>query len=163
VLVASALVAATVLRESGGADRGILLAVGAPAPLLLLAGVAARWSGALAVGIAVLGAQQAVRLALGHDALDEWAPLLGGALLLCGELAWWSIEPRIPAWSQPGLALRRVATILALCLVGTGLGALLLVAAGSSLSGGVPLELAGILAATAAVAVLAWVARRGVG
>jgi hypothetical protein len=152
-----------VLRESGGADRGILLAVGAPAPLLLAVGLAARWSGALTVAVALLGTQQAVRLALGHDVLDEWAPVLGGALLLCAELAWWSIEPRIPAWSQPGLALRRVAAIVALCLVGAGLGAVLLVAAGSSLSGGVPLELAGVLAATAAVAVLAWVARRGVG
>jgi hypothetical protein len=160
VLVASAVVAATVLRESGGADRGILLAVGAPVPVLLAAGLAARWSGALTVGIALLGTQQAVRLALGHDALDEWAPLLGAALLLCAELAWWSIEPRIPAWSQPGLALRRVATILALCLVGAGLGAVLLVAAGSSLSGGVPLELAGVVAATGAVAVVAYVARR---
>ena len=39
-------------------------------------------------------------------------------------------------------------------------GAAMLVAAGSSLSGGVPLELAGILAATGAVAILAHVARR---
>jgi hypothetical protein len=36
----------------------------------------------------------------------------------------------------------------------------MLAAAGSSLSGGVPLELAGILAATGAVAVVAYVARR---
>jgi hypothetical protein len=149
-----------VLRESGVADRSILLAVGAPAPVLLLAGLAARWSGALTVGVALLGAQQATRLALGHDALDEWAPLLGAALLLCAELAFWSIEPRLRAWSQPGLALRRLATIVAFCLVGAGLGAVLLVAAGSSLRGGVPLEFAGILAATAAVAVLAYVARR---
>jgi hypothetical protein len=115
------------------------------------------------VAIVLAGAQQAVRLTLGDDVLDEWAPLLGGALLLTAELAWWSIEPRIPAWSQPRLPLSRLIAVVLTCLLSAGVGAAMLVAAGSSLSGGVPLELAGIVAATGAVAVLAWVARRGVG
>jgi hypothetical protein len=152
-----------VLRASPGVHRGLLLAVAVPVPVVLLVGLALRWSAALTGAIILLGAQQAVRLALGNDVLDEWAPLVGGALLLCAELAWWSIEQRIPAWSQPGLALRRLAGSVLMCLLGAGVGAAMLVAAGSSLSGGVPLELAGILAATGAVAVLAWVARRGVG
>ena len=154
------MVTATVLRVSTGVDRGVLLAVGAPVPVVLLVGLAVRWSAALTGAILLLGAQQAVRLALGNDVLDEWAPLLGGALLLCAELAWWSIEPRIPAWSQPGLALWRLVSSLLMSLLGAAAGAVMLVAAGSSLSGGVPLELAGILAATGAVAVLAYVARR---
>ncbi len=154
---------ATVLRANPGVDRGVLVAVGAPVPVVLLAGLALRWSGALTAAIVLLGAQQAVRLALGNDVLDEWAPLVGGALLLCAELAWWSIEPRIPAWSQPGVALSRLAGALLMCLLGAGVGAAMLVAAGSSVTGGVPLELLGILAATGAVAVLAWVARHGVG
>lgn len=154
---------ATVLRQSGGVDRAELLAVGAPVPAILLLGLALRWSGALTVAIVLAGAQQAVRLTLGDDVLDEWAPLLGGALLLTAELAWWSIEPRIPAWSQPRLALSRLIAVVLTCLLSAGVGAAMLVAAGSSLSGGVPLELAGIVAATGAVAVLAWVARRGVG
>jgi hypothetical protein len=153
-------VTATALRASPGVDRGSLIALGAVVPLALLAGLALRWSGALTAAIVLMGAQQAVRLALGNDVLDEWAPLTGGALLLCAELAWWSIEPRIPSWSQPHLALRRLTTVLFLCLVSAGVGAGMLVAAGSSLSGGVPLELMGILAATGAVAVVAYVARR---
>ncbi|HSC48648.1 MAG TPA: hypothetical protein VLD16_00175 [Gaiellaceae bacterium] len=151
---------ATVLRASPGVHRGLLLAVGAPVPLVLLVALAVRWSGAVTGAIVLLGAQQAVRLALGNDVLDEWAPLVGGALLLCAELAWWSIEPRIPAWAQSGLALRRLAFVLLICLLGAAVGAVMLVAAGSSLSGGVPLELAGIVAATGVVAVLAYVARR---
>lgn len=138
----------------------MLLAVGAPVPLVLLAGLALRWSGALTGAIVLLGAQQAVRLAVGTDVLDEWAPLVAGALLLCAELAWWSIEPRIPAWTQRGLALRRLTGVLLMSLLGAGVGAAMLVAAGSSLSGGVPLELVGILAATGAVALLAYIARR---
>jgi len=161
--VAGAVVTATALRASPGVDRAELIAVGAPVPVVLLAGLALRWSGALTGAIVLLGAQQAVRLAIGNDVLDEWAPLVAAALLLTAELAWWSIEPRIPAWTQPGLALRRLTVVLLMCLLGAGVGAAMLVAAGSSLSGGVPLELAGILAATGTVAVLAWVARRGVG
>jgi len=149
-----------VLRASPGVHRGLLLAVAAPVPVVLLVGLALRWSAALTGAIILLGAQQAVRLALGTDVLDEWAPLVGGALLLCAELAWWSIEPRVPAWSQPRLALWRLTSVLLMCLLGAGVGAAMLVAAGSSLSGGVPLELAGILAATGAVATLAHVAPR---
>jgi len=149
-----------VLRASPGVHRGLLLAVAAPVPVVLLVGLALRWSAALTGAIILLGAQQAVRLALGTDVLDEWAPLVGGALLLCAELAWWSIEPRVPAWSQPRLALWRLTSVLLMCVLGAGVGAAMLVAAGSSLSGGVPLELAGILAATGAVAILAHVARR---
>jgi hypothetical protein len=149
-----------VLRASPGVHRGLLLAVAAPVPVVLLVGLALRCSAALTGAIILLGAQQAVRLALGTDVLDEWAPLVGGALLLCAELAWWSIEPRVPAWSQPRLALWRLTSVLLMCLLGAGVGAAMLVAAGSSLSGGVPLELAGILAATGAVAILAHVARR---
>jgi hypothetical protein len=159
VLVAAAVVAATVLRESGGVDRVLLVVVGAPAVVILLLGLASRWSAALTAGVVVLGAQQAVRLELGTDAFDEWAPLTAAALLLCAELAWWSIEPRVPAWAQPGLALRRLATIVALCAGGSAIGAVMLVAAGASLSGGVALELVGIVAATAAVAVVAYAAR----
>ena len=99
--------------------------------VVLLVGLALRWSAALTGAIILLGAQQAVRLALGNDVLDEWAPLVGGALLLCAELAWWSIEQRIPAWSQPGLALRRLAGSVLMCLLGAGVGAAMLVAAGS--------------------------------
>ena len=133
--------------------------MGALALLILLIGLAARWSGALTVALVVLGAQQAARLELGSDAFDEWAPLTAAALLLCAELAWWSIEPRVPAWAQQDLAVRRLATIVGLCAAGAAVGAVMLVAAGASLSGGVGLELVGIVAATAAVAIVAYAAR----
>jgi hypothetical protein len=127
---------------------------------VLLGGLLLRWSAALAVGVALLGAQQAVRLALGPDALDSWTPLVAGALLLVAELAWWSIEPRVPAWSQPALASRRLLTVLVACAAASAVSAVVLVASGAPLRGGVGLELVGILAATAAVAVVAFVARK---
>jgi hypothetical protein len=157
VLVASGLAAATVLRGDG--HEPLLVVVGGLALPVLVLGLALRWSAGLAVGIALLGAQQAVRLALGPKGLDAWTPLSAGALLLVAELAWWSVEPRVPAWSQPGLAGRRLATVLLTCAAGSVVSGIVLVAAGAPLSGGVGLELAGVIAATTALAVVAYVAR----
>jgi hypothetical protein len=150
-----------VLRE-GGHD-GLLLGLGAAAVAVLLAGVLLRWSAALAAGVALLGAQQATRLALGPEGVDEATPLAAGALLLVAELAWWSIEPRIPAWAQPSVAAWRVVTVASACVAGTAVSAVVVVAAGAPVGGGTLLELAGVVAAVTALAVVAWVARPRVG
>jgi len=157
VLVAAGLAAATVLRADG--HELLLLSVGGAALLLLLLGLAARWSPPLTLGVAILGAQQALRLALGSDELDTWAPASAGFLLLAAELAWWSIEPRVPAWSEPWLAPLRLVSGLAVCAAGAVLAGIVLVVASSKVGGGVLLELVGVLAAISALAVVAWVAR----
>jgi hypothetical protein len=150
-------VAGTLLR--GGGHEVLLLAVGGLALPVLLIGLALRWSAALAVGVAILGAQQAVRLALGPDSLDSWTPLLAGALLVTAELSWWSIEPRVRAWSQPWQATLRLGTVLLACAAASAVSAIVVVSAGAPLTGGFGLELAGVAAATAALAVVAYVAR----
>ncbi len=157
LLAAGALVVAALLRE-GGHDV-LLLAVGGVAVLVLFTGLLLRWSAGLALGVALLGAQQATRLALGPDALDAATPLTAGGLLLVAELAWWSIEPRVPAWTQPAVAAFRVATVVLACLGATFVAAVVVVAAGADVAGGTVLELMGVLAAIAALAVVAWVAR----
>jgi hypothetical protein len=140
----------------------LLLILGGAALVLLCIGLAARWSAALAAGIAFLGAEQAVRLATGPSSVDPWTPVYAAGLLLAAELAWWSIEERVPAWSQPGIVLRRLLVIVGLCAAGAALAAMIVVAAGSPLEGGVGLELVGVVAAVAAVAVVAALARRPV-
>jgi hypothetical protein len=156
--VAGVLVAAAVLREGG--HNELLLVIGLVAVAFLVAGLVLRWSGALAVGVALLGAQQATRLAFGPDALDEATPLIAGALLLAAELGWWSIEPRIPAWAQAGVAVRRVLTLFCTCVAGIVVSAVVVLAAGAGVGGGTLLLLTGVVAATAALGVLALVARR---
>jgi hypothetical protein len=156
--VAGPLVAAAVFR--GGGHDVLLLVVGAVGLVVFAAGLVLRWSGGLAIGVALLGAQQATRLALGPDALDEATPLTAGALLLAAELAWWSIEPRIPAWAQPGVAVRRAVTVLFTCVAATVVSAVVVVAAGARVGGGTLLLLTGVVAATAALAMLAYVARQ---
>jgi len=150
-------VAAAVLRE-GGHDL-LLLAGGGVALAVLLAGLILRWSAALAVGVALLGAQQATRLALGPEAVDEATPLIATGLLLVAELAWWSVEPRVPAWWQLGVLARRLGTLVLTCVAALAVSAVVVVAAGAPVNGGTLLELVGVLAAAAALALLAAVAR----
>jgi hypothetical protein len=138
----------------------LLLALGGAGVLWLCAGLAFRWSAALVAGIAFLGAEQAVRLATGRSSVDPWTPAYAAALLLVAELAWWSIEPRVPAWSQPEAVLLRLLTVAGAC-AGAGLLAVVVVlAAGAPLEGGVGLELVGVAAAAASVGIVAAVARR---
>jgi hypothetical protein len=143
----------------GPLDGWLLVGLGGAGLLSLAGGLAARWSGSLAVGIALLGAEQAVRLATGPGHADPWTPVYAAGFLLAAELAWWSIEPRVPAfWEWPVLANRLEAVVFS-CAGGAALAAVVVVAAGAPLTGGVGLELVGVTAAVAAVAVVATVAR----
>jgi hypothetical protein len=156
-VVAAALAAATVHR--GHEHHTVLALVGALALAFLLLGLVTRWSAGLAAGVAVLGAQQALRLAVGSHPLDAWTPLTAGTLLLAAELSWWSIEPRVPSWSRPEEALKRLGVVVLTCVAATIASAAVVVAAGAPLRGGVGLELVGILAATTALALVALVAK----
>jgi hypothetical protein len=140
-----------------------LLAVGGAGLFFLGIGLAARWSAALALGILCLGAEQALRLALGSSTIDAWTPAYAAGLLLVAELAWWSVEPRVGAWSEGAVVLRRVGAVVGMCAAGAVVSALIVVAAGAPLNGGVSLELVGVMAAVGAVAVVATIARRPAG
>lgn len=106
-----------------------------------------------------LGAEQAVRLATGPSHADPWTPLYAAGFLLVAELAWWSIEPRVPAWWDLGVAIRRALVVVFACFLSAVLAAVVLLAAGTGVAGGVELELLGVAAATAALVIVAVVAR----
>ena len=143
----------------GSGHEAALLVLGIAGLLALCAGLALRWGAAVAFAVALLGAEQALRLARGPDALDPWTPLYAGAFLLVAELAWWSLEERVPAWAERGAAPARLLTVLLACVGGSVVAALVVLAAGAPVHGGFALELAGVFAATAALAVVAAVAR----
>ena len=127
--------------------------------LWLLVGLAARWNAPLVLGIASLGAEQAVRLTAGPSRVDPWTPAYAAGFLLAAELAWWSIEPRVAAWSDLEVPVRRVLAIAGCCTGGALLAALVVLTAGAPLHGGVGLELVGVAAAVTAIAVVGAVAR----
>jgi hypothetical protein len=109
----------------------------------------------------VLGAEYAVFFATGPSGVDEWTPAYAGALLLTAELSYWSLEPRVPAWAEPAVLVRRVVVLALYCTGAAALAAGVIVAAGASVGGGLLLETVGIAAAVGALAVVAALARMG--
>ena len=143
----------------GWLDGRPLVGVGGVGLLCLCAGLAFRWSAALLAGMVLLGAEQAIRLASGSSNADAWIPVYAAGFLFVAELAWWSIEPRVAAWADLEVAVWRFGAVVGACAGSAVLAALIMVTAGAPVAGGVGLELVGVVAATAAVVVVAVVAR----
>ncbi len=143
----------------GRLDGWPLVGVGGWGVLCLSAGLLFRRSALLLAGMIFLGVEQAVRLATGPSGTDAWAPLYAAGFLFVAELAWWSIEPRVPAWWDLGAVVRRIVVVVCVCVGSAVLAALVMVAAGAPIAGGVELELVGVAAATAALVLVAVVAR----
>ncbi len=138
----------------------LALALGGMAMVLLAGGLAARSGAILGWALVALGAEYTVLFAAQGPALDELAPLYAGAFLLVAELAFWSIERRVPAWSAPGLVERRLARLAVVSLGAIVLAAAVLVLAAASGGGGVALEAIGVAAAIGALVLLALLVRR---
>ena len=82
------------------------------------------------------------------SALDRFTPAYAAGFMLVAELGFWSIEPRIPAWSEAAVAEWRLARIAGACTGAAVLAALALVAASAATgTGGLALESLGVVAA----------------
>jgi hypothetical protein len=139
--------------------RLLALGLGGLALVLLLLGLAARSGPVLGWGLAALGAEYAVLFAAEGRVLDELTPLYAGAFVLVAELAFWSIERRIPAWSERGPAERRLAYLAGTSAGAAVVAAVVLVAAAASGGGGIGLEAIGVAATIAALALVAVLVR----
>ena len=140
--------------------RWLALAVGALAMSLLAVGLAARSGPVLGWGLAALGGEYGVLFAAEGRALDELTPVYAGAFVLVAELAFWSIERRVPAWSEPTLVERRLARLAATCIGAAGVAALVIVVSAASGAGGIALEAIGVVAAIGALALVAVLVQR---
>jgi len=140
--------------------RWLALAVGALAMSLLAVGLAARSGPVLGWGLAALGGEYGVLFAAEGRALDELTPVYAGAFVLVAELAFWSIERRVPAWSEPTLVERRLARLAATCIGAAGVAALVIVVSAASGGGGIALEAIGVVAAIGALALVAVLVQR---
>ena len=124
------------------------LAFAVLAILLLTAGLALRSPGALGFALAALGADYAVLFVAEGGALDRFTPAYAAGFILVAELGFWSIESRIPAWSEPAVAEWRLARIFGACVGAGVLAALALVAAAAATgTGGLAVESLGVVAA----------------
>jgi hypothetical protein len=138
----------------------VAVGLGAAALALLAAGLAARSGEVLGWGLAAIGAEYAVHFSAAGRALDEVTPVYAAAFVLVAELAFCSIEPRVAAWSEPGLIERRLVYLTATSAAAAGVAAAVLVVASASGGGGVALEAIGIAAAIGAFVLLAALVRR---
>jgi hypothetical protein len=140
--------------------RWLTLALGGLALAFLAAGLTTRSAAALGWGLAVLGGEYAVLFAAQGRALDEAAPVYAVGFVLVAELAFWSVERRVAAWSEPTLTERRLALLVGVCVGAAAVAALVLVLAAASGGGGIALEAVGVAAAIGALALLGALVRR---
>jgi hypothetical protein len=133
--------------------------VAAVAFLALVAAIALGWSPLVPIAAAIGVGLYAAELAIDDAPLDVAAPAVAAGLLLCTELAYWSLEERTRWRGEPGDGLRRAAFVALL-----GVGALLVAAVLLGLvdavrARGLALDLLGGAAAAAVVATVLVIAR----
>jgi hypothetical protein len=95
-----------------------------------------------------------------HLRVDPTAPLVAMLLLLCGELAAWSVDERWRIEGDATLAWRRGAAVAALGLAGLTTATLVVALSAVPSSHGLTVTVAGAAAAVGAAAIGVVVARR---
>jgi hypothetical protein len=120
-----------------------------------------RFAGPVTVGLLLLGAEYAVLFSAEGAHLDRLTPAYAAGFLFVGELAFWSIEHRVAAWSDPVLFEYRLGRLFLSCAAAAGLAAVAtLDAAAASGTGGVLLESLGVVAVLGSLMLLAVLVRR---
>jgi len=133
--------------------------IGAIAFLALVAGVVLGWPPLVPVAAAIGGGLYAAELAIEDAPLDVAVPAVAAGLVLCTELAYWSLEERMRWLSEAGDGLRRAAFV-ALFGVAALLSATVLLALVDAVRArGLALDLLGATAAVAAIATVLVITR----
>jgi hypothetical protein len=160
VAAVAAAVASTVWASlAAGAGEELVAAVGIFGVALLAVALVGRWADLVPWVIALLGAQYAASLLLRDGGIDPLAPLYAALLLVTAELTFWALEAR-PALGGRSVVLRRLAALLALAMGTAGAGVVVLAVSGGDVGGGLALQLLGLFAAAATLALLTGLAWR---
>jgi hypothetical protein len=133
--------------------------IGAIAFVALVAGVVLGWSRLVPVAAVLAGGLYAVELAIADAPLDVAAPAVAAGLLLCTELAYWSLEERTRWHGEAGDGLRRAAFVALLGVGALLTAAVLLALVDAVRARGLALDLLGATAAVAAIATVLVVTR----
>jgi hypothetical protein len=134
-------------------------AAAVPGIVALALALVSGWPAPIPWAVVSLGSSYAVSLH-GQHTIDGRAPLVGAALVLAAELAYWSLERRTPVGDEAGLHLRRALSILATTFGSAAVAAILLAATSVPLGGSVTWDAFGLAAAAGAVAVLALMSQK---
>jgi hypothetical protein len=153
-LVYGAVAAYAVTREPQFAP--IVAPVAALGALLLLFVLARGTDDVLGWSLGLAGAAYAGATIAHGTHVDEAAPLVAVALLLCGELSAWSLDERPHVAAERGVLAARAAGVAALAVASLAVSALVVALSVASVGGGL---LWTVLGAAAAVGVLALTVR----
>lgn len=145
--------------RSGGL-AGLVEAIGALGGAVLLVVLVRAAEDLLAWALALLGVAYAVALVVGGHAVDEAAPLVAAGLLLCGELAAWSLDARWRIDEEPAVVRRRALALGVLASAGLVAAALVVAIAAAPPGRGLAWTTLGAAAAVCAVGAGVLVARR---
>ena len=133
----------------------VALALASVGVLVFAVGLVFRSAGTLGLGLAAIGADYAVLFVAEGGSLDRLTPAYAAGFILVAELGFWSIESRIPAWSEPAVVEWRLARLVATCVGAAALAALALVAAAAATgTGGLAVESLGVIAALGSLVLL---------
>ena len=137
-----------------------MLAPGAGLGALLL--LAALLAGGRGLGLSLLlgGGTYVVFLIVAHPRIDAAAPLVAVLLLLCGELAAWSLDERWQMRTDPGLVWHRAGAVGVLAFGGLALATVAVVLGAAPSAHGLAWTVAGAIAAVAAAGTAILLARR---
>ncbi len=149
------------IAEDGYLVRATLLAAFV-AGGLLAGGLILKQPIVIPAAIVVLAAPYVAALGFEIDGIDTRAPLLAALLFVVAELAYWSLELRGTLADEPGTHLRRVALLATLAVVTIAAGTLVLAVVERVAARGIAIDLAGAVAAVAAIALLTLAATRRV-
>ena len=109
---------------------------------------------------AVLGVAYAVELVIRGPRVDDAAPLVAVGLLLCGELAAWSIDERLPVAVEWAVTRARAVALGALAFGSLAVAALVVSLAAAPAGGGLAWTVLGAASAVAVVTLAVRLARR---
>ena len=118
-----------------------------------------RWEELLPWAIVLLAGTYAIAIAARGAEIDEAAPLVGAGLLLCSELAAWSIDERLPIAAERAVVASRAAAVGLLTLGGLAVSALVVSLAAAPVGGGLGWTFLGAAAAVLVVALAVRLAR----
>jgi hypothetical protein len=135
--------------------------VGAIAFLALVAAVVLGWSPLIPVAAVLAGGLYGAELAIADAPLDVAAPAVAAGLLVCAELAYWSLEERARWRGDAGEGVRRVALVALLGVAAFVVAAVLLALVDAVRARGLALDLLGAVAAVAALVLVVAAGRRG--
>ncbi|MGH3103603.1 MAG: hypothetical protein ACRDN6_05845, partial [Gaiellaceae bacterium] len=134
----------------------VLGALGACALAMLVASLAAGWTGGVPWTLVLLAGEYAAGLALrGDDVVDAGAPVYAAGLLLLAELAYWSLELRSPGREETRVVVRRLTALGALAFLSVLIGAFVVIVTAAPLGGGLLWDAVGVAAAAGTLAILA--------